>query len=111
MQVGPNRVRIPNNAVLTERYPPEVLVDPPLLIVEVLSPDDSYAEIQSEVADYFRMEVPAVWIVEPKTRTARQSTGHEWTEVKLLTGPGSPVQVNKDAILLEWMVSKRPPAA
>ena len=32
--------------------------NPPLLVVEILSPDDTYTETQSRSADYLRMGVP-----------------------------------------------------
>ena len=46
VQVPPTRVRIPDVTLLTLGAQPDVIVDPPLPIVEILSPDDSYSDTQ-----------------------------------------------------------------
>ncbi len=40
VQVAPNRVRVPDLVVLTAGPQPEVLTEPPLLVIEILSPED-----------------------------------------------------------------------
>src|SRR5262245_14716216 len=40
----------------------------PELVVEVLSPDDRWKEVQVKVADYFSAGVSAVWVVDPRKR-------------------------------------------
>lgn len=50
--------------MLVSRGPqPEVTVDLPVLVVEILSPDDTYTETQLRSADYLHMGVPCVWII------------------------------------------------
>ncbi len=79
IQVSPTRVRIPD-LVLTSLLPqPEVLVDPPLLIVEVLSPDDTYTNLNDRTRDYQRMGVETIWLIDPRARTARVCHGRSWT--------------------------------
>jgi Uma2 family endonuclease len=46
VQVSPARVRIPDVTLLTLGVQPDVIVDPPLLVIEILSPDDSYTDIE-----------------------------------------------------------------
>jgi Uma2 family endonuclease len=41
----------------------------PDLAVEVVSPNDTYEEVEEKLADYFDAGVPLVWVVIPKTRT------------------------------------------
>ena len=47
-QVSATRIRIPDVVVLTDLFPRDVLIEPPLLVIEVLSPDDSYSEVQEK---------------------------------------------------------------
>ena len=94
VQVSPTRVRIPD-VILVRRGPqPEVIVEPPVLAVEILSPDDTYTETQSRSADYLRMGVPCVWIVDPTSRTGRQCVGSAWIESDTLVVPETAIQVN-----------------
>lgn len=54
---------------------PDVLTDPPLLILEILSPDDSYSDTQERAQDHREIGVETVWIIDPKTRSSRMCSG------------------------------------
>jgi Uma2 family endonuclease len=61
--------------MLVARGPqPEVIVKPPALVVEILSPDDTYTETQSRSADYLHMGVPCVWIIDPTSGQAASAS-------------------------------------
>jgi Uma2 family endonuclease len=94
VRVSANRVRVPDLVVLTAGAQPEVLTDPPLLVIEILSPDDSYSDTQERAQDYRAMGVETVWIVDPKTRTGRVCSGTEWVEASRLEVKGTPLYVN-----------------
>ena len=94
VQVSPTRVRIPDVTLLSLGAQPDVIVDPPLLIVEILSPDDSYSDTQERAQDYRAMGVETVWIVDPKTRTGRMCSGADWVQASRLEAKGSPLYVN-----------------
>lgn len=96
--VRPGRVRIPD-LVLTRPVPqPDVITDPPVLVVEILSPDDTYSDTQERALDYMAMGVAMVWIIDPKTRTGRMVDGPRWTSSKQLEVPGTLIYVDLDAI-------------
>jgi Uma2 family endonuclease len=81
--------------MLVSRGPqPEIIVEPPVLVVEILSPDDTYTETQSRSADYLRMGVPCVWIIDPTSRTGRGCIGDAWTAADVLAVPGTEIRVN-----------------
>jgi Uma2 family endonuclease len=81
--------------MLVSRGPqPEVAVDPPVLVVEILSPDDTYTETQSRSADYLRMGVPCVWIIDPTSWTGRECIGDAWTAANKLAVPGTRIWVD-----------------
>ena len=108
MQVSATRIRIPDLVVMTEQYPPDVLVDPPLLAIEVLSPDDSYSEVQAKSEDYLAMGVPMVWLIDPQSRTARMCDGEQWRAATTLTVPGSAIKVDVLEIFRLLDANKRP---
>jgi Uma2 family endonuclease len=94
VQVSSTRVRIPGVSLLTRGTQPDVIVDPPLLVIEILSPDDTYSDTQERAQDYREMGVETVWIIDPKTRTGRMCLGAEWIESSRLEVKGSPMYVN-----------------
>jgi Uma2 family endonuclease len=85
---------VPDLVVLTAGAQPDVLTDPPLLVIEILSPDDSYSDTQDRAQDYRAMGVETVWIIDPKTRTGRVCSGTEWVEASRLEVKGTPLYVN-----------------
>jgi Uma2 family endonuclease len=92
VQVSPSRVRIPDLMLVPRGPQPEVIVQPPVLVVEILSPDDT--ETQSRSADYLRMGVPCVWIIDPTSRTGRQCVGDAWTATDTLAVPETKIWAN-----------------
>ena len=98
VRVSADRVRIPDLVVLRPGPQPDVLTDPPLLVVEILSPDDTYSDTQERAADYLAMGVGTVWIIDPKTRTGRMCLGAEWTAAKRLEVPGTAIFAELDSI-------------
>jgi Uma2 family endonuclease len=94
VRVSANRVRVPDLVVLTAGAQPDVLTDPPLLVIEILSPDDSYSDTQDRAQDYRAMGVETVWIIDPKTRTGRVCSGTEWVEASRLEVKGTPLYVD-----------------
>jgi Uma2 family endonuclease len=98
MQVSVSAVRIPDLVVLTAGPQPDVLVDPPLLVIEILSPDDTYSDPQERAQDYRNMGVETIWIIDPKTRSGRMCTGLVWAESRRLSVAGTPLYVELEEI-------------
>jgi Uma2 family endonuclease len=98
VRVSENRVRVPDLVVLTAGVQPDVLTDPPLLVIEILSPDDSYSDTQERAQDYREMGVETVWIIDPKTRTGRMCSGTDWVESSRLEVKETPLYVDLPGI-------------
>ena len=94
VQVAPTRVRIPDVALLPLGPQPDVISSAPALIIEILSPDDTYSDTQERAHDYRAMGVETVWIIDPKTRTGRMCSGAEWVESTRLEVKGTPLHVS-----------------
>jgi Uma2 family endonuclease len=105
VQVAPDRVRVPDLVVLTAGPQPEVLTEPPLLVIEILSPEDSYSDTQERAQDYRAMGVETVWIVDPKTRTGRMCRGAEWIEASRLEVKGTPLFVDLPEIFRQVTIA------
>jgi Uma2 family endonuclease len=94
VQVSATRIRIPDVLLVPLAPHPDVLVEPPILIVEILSPDDSYAETQKRASDYLAMGVGTIWIIDPVSRTGRSCVGNSWMEDKTLRVQGTAIWVS-----------------
>lgn len=100
VQITPSRFRIPD-VCLAEQSDEQILTKPPLLCVEVLSPEDRMSRVQARIREYFAMGVPCVWVLDPETRQAFISTPAEGLrEVKngVLTTANPPLEVRLDEV-------------
>ena len=70
-QVKSNRYRIPDVLALApgQKLREPYRRDTPWIVVEIVSPEDRAADIDSKLQDYFDTGVPNVWVVDPRTRT------------------------------------------
>jgi Uma2 family endonuclease len=94
MWVSQARIRIPD-LVLTRPGPlPDILTAPPLLVIEILSPDDTYSDLQERCKDYRLMGVETIWIIDPKTRSGRMASGPAWLAAERLEVPGTPIFID-----------------
>jgi Uma2 family endonuclease len=93
VRVSATRVRIPDVALIQPGPHPDVLVDAPVLAVEILSPDDTYSDVEERAQDYLAMGIRAVWIIDPKTRSGRMCVGQAWIAAPRLDVPGTPIHV------------------
>jgi Uma2 family endonuclease len=98
MQVSPSRIRIPDLVLLRPGTQRAILTEPPLLTIEILSPDDSYSELEERCLDYRRMGVETMWIVDPKTRTGRVCVGADWRSAMRLEVRGTPIYVDLESL-------------
>ncbi len=90
VQVNATRYRIPDVCVVSSAEPiVPILHAPPLLCVEVLSPEDRFSRTLTRVQDFTRMGVPQVWIIDPNSRDV-------WT----VSSDGDPVHLRGDVLTL-----------
>ncbi len=71
IRVSPTRVRICDLALLRADAPREnVLATPPLICIEIMSPEDRLSRAQLVLADYHAMGVRNIWLIDPIRRSA-----------------------------------------
>ncbi len=98
IQVAPTRFRIPDVSVLNADAPDEpVITHPPLIVIEVLTPEDSLAKMRERIEDYLAFGVSNVWIVDPQDRMGYVCTSgsfREWRPTTTLTVPGREIALD-----------------
>ncbi len=96
VQVAPTRFRIPDVSILSADQPREPIVTtPPLILIEVLSKDDSLRGMRERVDDYLDFGVQHVWILDPAVRRAYvcSRTGFQEPESGVLSIPNTPIRL------------------
>ena len=75
IRVSPARIRIPDVCVISGALPQEdILSSPPLIWIEVLSPEDRPLRVQKKVREVLDFGCPWVWVIEPETLESRVYT-------------------------------------
>ncbi len=68
MKVRSNLYLIPDVAVFYPQAPGEVPDFPPLVAIEILSPDDRLTAMREKLEEYRAWGVPHVWLVDPYSK-------------------------------------------
>jgi Uma2 family endonuclease len=96
MRVTPSHVRVPDVLVVHKDTPKErVLTHPPLIVIEILSPEDRLSRFQDRIDDYVAFGVENIWVLDPERRIARTAASKilHVVESDELTVPGTPIRV------------------
>jgi Uma2 family endonuclease len=67
-QTSPTRFRIPDVTVVRGKPDEKILTKPPLLCIEILSPEDRLSRVNARIKEYLDFGVPAVWLVDPEDK-------------------------------------------
>ena len=101
IRVAQRRVRIADICLIRRDAPKEqVIVTPPLLCVEILSPEDRLPRAARVMEDYARMGVPNLWLLDPIDRVAYiySSDGLLKLTADRLTIPNTEIYVDLPAL-------------
>ena len=93
VRISAKRVRVADLVLVRPGVQPDVLVEAPVLVVEVLSPEDSYSELEERCRDYHAMGVETVWLIDPRTRSGKVCRGMDWVGGERLTVAGTEIFV------------------
>jgi Uma2 family endonuclease len=103
-QVSRSHFRVPDISVLRADAPKErIITRPPLIAIEILSPEDRLSRFQDRIDDYLNFGVENIWIFDPERRAAwtATSTGLHLAQNGELTVPGTPIRVVLGEIFAE----------
>ena len=104
VRVSETRVRIPDIAVLRAETPVEpVAVTPPLICIEIVSPDDTTRRAARPLIDYWEMGVKHAWLFDPMRQTVWVYDGElRLFQEPALVVPGTPIQVDIEALFAKF---------
>jgi Uma2 family endonuclease len=68
LRTAPARYRVADIAVYGRRLKEKYPADPALFVIEVVSEDDRWTDIQEKLAEHHRWGAAHVWLVDPWTR-------------------------------------------
>ncbi len=71
------------------RYPKT----PPLVCIEVLSPEDTWRRLQAVVNDYCEMGAKSVWALDPETRVAYNCDLEGFHKIEEQVVPGTTIRI------------------
>jgi Uma2 family endonuclease len=97
LQVATRRYRVPDVMILRRgRKYERAIREAPLLCIEVLSPEDTWARIRERLDDYLAMGVQHIWCFEPEAREVRRYTAEGFVKATEpeLTVPGTAIRVS-----------------
>lgn len=95
-QISRTRFRVPDVSVLRNDAPKErILTQPPLIAIEILSPEDRLSRFQTRIEDYLAFGIKNIWILDPETRRAwtADSNGLHLAQNGELAVAGTPIRV------------------
>lgn len=103
-QTQAKRFRVPDVLVMRSGDKIERFVtSPPLIAIEILSPEDTLHAMREKAAEYRLFGVQNMWIIDPEPRIAYIATEAGLEEVRAgeLTVPGTPIRVNLSELFAE----------
>src|ERR1700694_3893018 len=97
MCLAPDLYRIPDIAVFAESKPDEAVPShPPLVAIEIISPDDRYSEMLEKLEEYQQWGVAHIWVIDPHRRTLAAYEDGALRTVPKLALPGYPFELCAD---------------
>jgi Uma2 family endonuclease len=94
VQTGPSNFRVPDVTILSRGAPREQIVThAPLAVFEILSPEDTVTRTLEKLAEYERMGISAIWVIEPKRQLYLRYMNGQITPGTIFELPGSEFSV------------------
>jgi Uma2 family endonuclease len=100
-RVSKSRVRIPDVCLVSRDISVEqVTVNPQILCIEVLSPEDRLSRMTKRMDDFAAMGVPNLWIIDPQQRIGYIYTPPDNLQIvtERLTIPETPIYLDLPAL-------------
>ena len=99
VQVSPTRFRIPDVCVsAASSTDKRIVTTAPLLVVEVLSPEDRIDRYHQRIDDYRQMGIRGIWVLDPETNRGWDCSTGNWMEGTLFRLPDSPIYLDVNAL-------------
>jgi Uma2 family endonuclease len=104
VRVSPMRVRIADVALVANLDETR----PPVLAIEIVSPEDTFSEIARRCSEFLQAGVRAVWLIDPDSRIGHLCTDRLRVERTILEVPGTPVELDLAEVFSECTCDRGP---
>lgn len=92
VQTSAHRFRVADIAIIASDAPRErILITPPLIVIEILSPEDRVGRYKERLDDYRRMGVRNLWMVDPMTLEGFDCSSGSWNPTETFAVPGTEI--------------------
>lgn len=99
LRLAPDVYRIPDISVFAGHPPQqEIPSDPPLLVVEILSPDDRHHALMEKLEEYRVGGIPNIWVVDPYSKRLSRYTESGLQNVSSLALADYPLELTPAAL-------------
>ncbi|HVP56088.1 MAG TPA: Uma2 family endonuclease [Candidatus Eisenbacteria bacterium] len=99
VQVKAERFRVPDVCICAaSNSDTHIVTTAPLVVVEVLSPEDRIGDYRDRIADYLGMGIHGVWMIDPATRKGWDCSTGNWVETAIFRLAASPIYLDLSAI-------------
>ena len=82
VQISPTRFLVPDLCVVPIGLWEKIVTTPPLIAIEILSPEDTLRRAEEKAHEYLRFGVKHVWVIDPYARVAYRGTAAELERVR-----------------------------
>ena len=93
LRLNRDTIRVPDISVFAEPQHELMPSNPPLIIVEVISPDDRHQDLVLKLEQYRKWGVTYVWAVEPELEKFYAYGSHGFAEVDHFAAPEAGFQI------------------
>ncbi len=98
VQVSPTRFRVPDVCVsAAASQDRKIVTTTPLLVVEILSPEDRIDRYHQRITDYRQMGIAGIWVLDPETHRGWDCSTGNWMEGTLFRLADSPIYLDLSA--------------
>jgi Uma2 family endonuclease len=98
MRLTSDIIRIPDVSLYTALPTQPVPTQPPLAVVEIVSPDDRHTELLRKLSEYHEWGVQHIWVVEPDLRQMHVYDGFSLVSVNEFSLADSPFRITLDEL-------------
>ncbi len=100
VQVAAERFRIPDVCICAQTNTDRrIVTTTPLVVIDVLSPEDRISRYHERIADYMRMGIRGIWVLDPETRKAWDCSTGNWIETTDFRLADSPISLKVATVL------------
>lgn len=95
LQITPTRFRVPDLVIYDHPDYTEVeMTTPPLVVIEILSPEDTMMHVASIEADYRQMGIPNIWMIDPRSKSGWICEADRWIRSTIFFVPGTTILID-----------------